>query len=211
MCNSPPIVKKQACISIQGWRGCVQNWTRSKNSGWTSRKCELSHSWLNFGRILAPISTRRVGSGQPGTIPSAPSRLPSSPVRFQWLQPATRDRILPRYQSRCYQSERIPLDSFVSIISIFRLGEGETRKLEYEYLADDSLSLFGSSRVRSIFPPNRGVRVDPCYFFLFFYWNLSPTNSIASRKFLQSVLLIHAGLCASIRFQRWSLYNLSRE
>lgn len=129
MCNSPPIIKKQACISIQGWRGCVQNWTRSKNSGWTSRKCELSHSWLNFGRILAPISTRRVGSGQPGTIPSAPSRLPSSPVRFQWLQPATRDRILPRYQSRCYQSERIPLDSFVSIISIFRLGEGETRKL----------------------------------------------------------------------------------
>lgn len=126
-------------------RGRVQNWTRSKKSGWTSRKCELSHSWLNFGRILAPISTRRVGSGQPGTIPSAPARLPSSPVRFQWLQPATRDRILPRYQSRCYQSERIPLDSFVSIIpsSIFWLrGRGNAKIIEY--LADDSLSLFFS-------------------------------------------------------------------
>lgn len=82
-------------------------------------------------------------------------------------------------------------------------GRGDAKIIEYEYLADDSLSLFGSSRVRSIFlSPDRGVRVDPCYFFLFFYWNLSPTNSIASRKFLQNVLLIHAGLCASIRFQR---------
>lgn len=47
-------------------------------------------------------------------------------------------------------------------------GRGDAKIIEYEYLADDSLSLFGSSRVRSIFPPDRGVRVDPCYFFLFF-------------------------------------------
>lgn len=48
-------------------------------------------------------------------------------------------------------------------------GRGDAKIIEYEYLADDSLSLFGSSRVRSISPPpDRGVRVDPCYFFLFF-------------------------------------------
>lgn len=126
----------------RGGRGRVQNWTRSKNAGWTSRKCELSHSWLNFGRILAPISTRRVGSGQPGTIPSSPARLPSSPVRFQWLQPATRDRILPCYQSEMLPVGEDPARQFCfnhSLLDFLPPGRENAKIIELEYLANDSL------------------------------------------------------------------------
>lgn len=129
----PPIIKNHDRVFLFKGGGRVQNWTRSKNAGWTSRKCELSHSWLNFGRILAPISTRRVGSGQPGTIPSSPARLPSSPVRFQWLQPATRDRILPRYQSEMLPVGEDPARQFCfnhSLLDFLPPGRGNAKIIE---------------------------------------------------------------------------------